>query len=164
MTDWQLCSSLPRLRYFLQNTFFWVKILFFPSQSTVFGFWRLASLQMSPLSWSHFHLIIKLFFFFSSEIHSCLYLWMKGARSSAGNLCDFPVEIVRWKLRWWRHWFYYSCVSRYWGQQMCTRNESVRIASISHIMYIWCDIDVVWEKLNVMVRICHGPLKSTLTK
>ena len=38
MTGWQLCSSLPRLRYFLQNTFFWVKILFFPSQSTVFGF------------------------------------------------------------------------------------------------------------------------------
>ena len=46
MTGWQLNASLPRLRYFLQNTFFWVKILFFPSQSTVFGFWRLASLQV----------------------------------------------------------------------------------------------------------------------
>ena len=38
MTGWQLCSSLPRLRYSLQNTFLGVKILFFPSQSTVYGF------------------------------------------------------------------------------------------------------------------------------
>ena len=30
MTGWQLCSSLPRLRYFLQNTFFW-------GQNTVFS-------------------------------------------------------------------------------------------------------------------------------
>ena len=57
MTGWQLCSSLPRLRYFLQNTFFGVKILFFPSQSTVFGFWRLASLliRSAKLLWHHMH-------------------------------------------------------------------------------------------------------------
>ena len=38
MTGWQLCSSLPRLRYFLQNTFFGVKILFFSLSEYCFWF------------------------------------------------------------------------------------------------------------------------------